>query len=250
MQLHFGFDALPALRRPVVTVGSFDGVHRGHRALLATVKESACRCGGERVVVTFEPHPRIVLGRAEGLRLLTTLDEKRLLLEHCGIDHLVVIPFDRAFSELSYTDFVGRYLLGRLGMAELVVGYNHRFGHNQEGAYATLGDLSRRAGFCVTEVAECNVEREKVSSTVLRGIVARGEMEHAARMLGHPYLLLARSEGGAALRVDDPFKLLPCAGRYAVRTEGGPLTLTIGDRGELTAGRPLPAGPIAITFTP
>jgi len=250
MQLHFGFDALPAFRRPVVTVGSFDGVHRGHRTLLDTVKESVRRQGGESVVVTFEPHPRIVLGRAEGLRLLTTLDEKRLLLEHCGIDRLVVIPFDRAFSELSYADFVGRYLLGRLGMAELVVGYNHRFGHNQEGAYATLGELSRRAGFRVTEVAECNVEREKVSSTVLRGIVARGEMEHAARMLGRPYLLLARSEGGAALRVDDPFKLLPRAGRYAARSGECPIELTIGPQGEMIADRALPAGRIAITFEP
>lgn len=250
MLLHSGFDALPALRRPVVTVGSFDGVHRGHLALLSTVGECARRCGGERVVVTFEPHPRIVLGRAEGLRLLTTLDEKRLLLEQCGIDHLVVIPFDRAFSELSYADFVGHYLLGRLGMAELVVGYNHHLGHNQEGGYASLDALSRRAGFRVTRVAECNVLQEKVSSTVLRGIVARGDMARAARMLGHPYLLLARSEGDARLWVDDPFKLVPCAGRYAARAEGAPLTLTVGDGGALTADRPLPAGRLAITFMP
>ena len=126
MQIYRGFDALPHFRHPAVTVGSFDGVHRGHRALVERLVAEARLLGGESLVLTFEPHPRIALGRAEGLQLLTTLDEKAALLEALGVDALIVIPFDRTFSALSGADFVERILLGKLGAETLVAGFNHR----------------------------------------------------------------------------------------------------------------------------
>lgn len=112
MRVFHGFDALPHFVRPTVTVGSYDGVHLGHRALIGRLIAEASANGGESVVLTFEPHPRITLGRAEGLRLLTTLDEKTALLEELGVDNVIVIPFDRAFSALSGEEFVNDYLIG------------------------------------------------------------------------------------------------------------------------------------------
>ena len=115
-----GFDALPRFVRPVVTVGSYDGVHLGHRALIDRLTAEARAVGGESVVLTFDPHPRITLGRGEGLRLLTTLDEKVALLRGLGVDNVIVIPFDRTFSALSGEEFARRYLIGKVGAATLV----------------------------------------------------------------------------------------------------------------------------------
>ena len=130
MRVFYGFEDLPHFDHPAVTVGSYDGVHLGHRALIERLIAEARAAGGESIVVTFEPHPRIALGRAEGLRLLTTLEEKIALLEGLGVDNLIVIPFDRTFSALSGREFVDRYLIGRLGAETLVAGFNHRFGHD------------------------------------------------------------------------------------------------------------------------
>lgn len=130
MKVFQGFEDLPHFIRPAVTVGSFDGVHRGHRALIGRLVAEARAVGGESVVLTFEPHPRITLGRAEGLRLLTTFEEKVALLAELGVDNVIVIPFDRAFSALSGREFVERCLIGRVGAETLVAGYNHRFGHD------------------------------------------------------------------------------------------------------------------------
>ena len=131
IRVFHGFDALPRFVHPVVTVGSYDGVHRGHRALIERLIAEARAIGGECVVLTFEPHPRITLGRDEGLRLLTTLDEKIALLGELGVDNVIVIPFDRAFSALTGAEFVEEYLIGKVGAETLVAGYNHRFGHDR-----------------------------------------------------------------------------------------------------------------------
>ncbi len=131
MKVFHGFDSLPTFRHPVVTVGSYDGVHRGHRALLERLVAEARATGGESIVLTFDPHPRIALGRGEGLRLLTSLDEKIALLAASGVDCVIVIPFDRAFAALSGREFVERCLIGKVGAETLVAGYNHRFGHDR-----------------------------------------------------------------------------------------------------------------------
>ena len=177
-----GFDALPRFVRPVVTVGSYDGVHLGHRALIDRLTAEARAVGGESVVLTFDPHPRITLGRGEGLRLLTTLDEKVALLRGLGVDNVIVIPFDRTFSALSGEEFARRYLIGKVGAETLVAGYDHRFGHDRI-------DCDRLAalGMRVIRVDERSVEGEHVSSTAIRRLVEAGRIAEAERLLGHRF---------------------------------------------------------------
>ncbi len=227
MRIFRGFDALPPFRSPAAAVGSFDGVHGGHRLLLERVAAEARAAGGESVVLTFEPHPRITLGCAEGLRLLTSTEEKAWLLERQGIDNLIVIPFDRAFSRLAPDAFVRDYLIGKVGIRTLVVGYNHHFGRGKEGDYAYLEQLRDRFGFRVIRIAEYDADAEKVSSTVLRGLIGRGEMEHAARMMPHPYLLIGELAAGGEVRIAETRKLLPPAGVYRVRANGCDARLTL-----------------------
>lgn len=182
MRIFHGFDALPAFVHPAVTVGSFDGVHRGHRALLDRLAQEAHSRGGESIVLTFEPHPRVTLGRAEGLRLLTGFDRKCALLDEAGVDNLVVIPFDRAFSALSGREFVEEYLVGRLGAETLVAGFNHRFGHDRVAC-----DDRRISGLLrVVKVGPCLVDGLRVSSTAIRRLLDAGERVAAERLAGHP----------------------------------------------------------------
>ena len=245
MRVFHGFEALPHFTHPAVTVGSYDGVHSGHLKLLRTVTAAARGQGGESIVFTFEPHPRITLGKADGLRLLTTLDEKICLLERLGIDNLVIIPFDRAFSRLAPDEFVRDCLVGHTGAETLVVGFNHRFGHNKQGSYDYLG--SHGFGLRVIEVSECDVDAEKVSSTVIRRLVEKGEMARAAHLLSHPYLVIGRAQRNR-IRVDDPLKLLPPPGEYDAHINGKPARLTVDAAQELITRDILPEGRVVITF--
>lgn len=181
MRVFHDFDSLPPFRHPAVTVGSYDGVHLGHQALLDRLIAEARGRGGESIVLTFEPHPRITLGRAEGLRVLTPLDEKVRLMEALGIDNIIVIPFDRAFSTLSGREFLEEYLIGRVGAEVLVVGYNHRFGHDR-----LAGDALRVEGLKVVRVDEREVEGSHVSSTAIRRLLDAGAIDKAERLLGRP----------------------------------------------------------------
>ncbi|MDE6374904.1 MAG: FAD synthase [Alistipes sp.] len=181
MRIFQGFDALPQFRHAAATVGSFDGVHLGHRALLGHLTGVARTTGGESVVLTFEPHPRIALGRAEGMRLLTPLDKKIELLSALDIDNLVIIPFDRAFSTLSGREFIERCICGAVGAETLIVGYNHRFGHDRIGA----AEIEALELLRVVRVDECRVAGEHVSSTVIRRLLDEGRVEEAERLLGH-----------------------------------------------------------------
>ncbi len=212
MRVFYGFEDLPTFRGAVCTVGSYDGVHVGHQRLIEECRLRAQQIGGESVLLTFEPHPRVVLGRAEGLKLLTTIDEKIELLAECGVDNLIVIPFDVAFSQLKYNDFVESYLLDRVRMKYMVVGYNHLFGHKNEGDYNHLRLLSEQRGFEVVEMAELRNDESKVSSTVIRGLIESGDVEHANHHLGRPYLIIY---GGC-----EPLKLFPRDGHYHAKIDG------------------------------
>ncbi|WP_418410104.1 FAD synthetase [Alistipes sp.] len=245
MRVFHGFDALPHFTHPAVTVGSYDGVHSGHLALLRTLADTARAQGGESVVLTFEPHPRITLGKAEGLRLLTSLEEKTCLLERQGIDNLIVIPFDRAFSSLSPDEFIRSYLVQRVGAEALVVGFNHRFGRDKQGSYDYLG--SHGFGLRVVEVGECDVDAEKVSSTVIRRLVAQGDMARAARLLAHPYLVIGTAERNR-IRTDEPLKLLPPPGEYDVHIGDIPARLSVGAAQELIIRDGCPDGRAVLTF--
>lgn len=182
MRVFHGFEHLPRFEHPAVTVGSYDGVHRGHRALIERLVAEAHAAGGESIVMTFEPHPRITLGRAEGLLLLTSLDEKIALLADLGVDNVIIIPFDRSFSALSGSEFVDQYLLKRIGTEILVAGYNHRFGH--DGLACDSPEITGRMR--IVCVGPCSVDGVRVSSTAIRRLIESGQTAKAEQLLGHP----------------------------------------------------------------
>ena len=181
MKIYHGFEALPPFTHPAVTVGSYDGVHLGHRALIDRLVAEARTARGQSIVVTFDPHPRISLGKGDGLQLLTTLDEKAALLDAMGVDALIVVGFDRTLATLSGAEFVDRYLIGKIGARTIVAGYNHRFGHDRIACRA-LADR----GLKIVEVAACEVDGHRVSSTEIRRLLAAGDRPLAERLLGHP----------------------------------------------------------------
>ena len=224
MQLIYGFDNIPKLHHPVVTVGSYDGLHKGHQILISRLIDRAKARGGVSVVLTFEPHPRITLGQDEGLKLLTSLEEKQLLLERLGVDYLLVIPFDRAFSQLSNQEFVQNYIIGKLGAEEMVVGYNHHFGRDKSGDYNYL--CSEQPTLAVTQVEQQTVESDKVSSTVIRGVISTGDMAAASRLLGHKYIIIGATDAEGKITVDR-YKLLPPSGEYCAVVDGHKSSVTI-----------------------
>lgn len=250
MRVFRGFDDLPRFRNPVVTVGSYDGVHAGHRKLLRTIAEIAADKGGESVVITFSPHPREVLG-GDPPKLLTTLDEKIYLLEQAGVDNLIVAPFTRAFSQLSYSDFVRDYLVGCIGVATLVVGYNHHFGHGKAGDFHALGDLSNELGFDIYMVSRQDVGNDKVSSTVIRNLIGEGRVAEASRLLDYPYFIFANAFASGIVAPREPNKMLPPAGLYPVSVEADGRTvqtvLTVSDSGQMSV-QGVPPAPVVITF--
>lgn len=186
MRQHHGFDNLPTIERPVVTIGSFDGVHRGHAALLGRVRKEAERVGGSSVVVTFSPHPREVLPRGgDDFRLITSDERKAELIEALGIDELITVEFTMAFAALSSEEFVRDFLVGKLGMHTLVVGYNHRFGHDGAVADDHFEQLGRKYGFEVIRAEALTLEGGKVSSSIVRRLLAEGDTVGAEQLLGH-----------------------------------------------------------------
>lgn len=225
-------ESLPQFNKATVTIGSFDGVHRGHRAIIDRLISDAKESGGESIVITFEPHPRVVLGHGAGLRLLTTLEEKISLLEELGVDNLIVIPFDREFSLLSYSEFVTRYLSEMLHISTLVVGYDHHLGRNNEGRYNELLSLSTRLGFNLSRVDELrSIDGANLSSTVIRSMVARGDMDGARVALSNPYMIFGQCDSDGRVWVTTPLKLIPRMDSYHVEINGKSDILTIDNNG-------------------
>lgn len=237
MKVFYGVDNLPLFSHVATTVGSFDGIHEGHSRLLKECVATAKSIGGESVVLTFEPHPRIALGLAEELKLLTTLDEKIYLLNKIGVDNLIVIPFDKSFSLMSYYDFVREILIGRIGTERLIVGYNHHFGRNNEGDYSRLQTLQHEFEFQVNVVDKIDVEQNKVSSTVIRRTIETGDMSLASRLLGHPYIIIGDVDADGIIAPLEPMKLLPPNGNYAVTVNNSNDELHIGQKISIAQGR-------------
>lgn len=222
-------DDLTQIARPVVSAGTFDGVHAGHQDILNRLTTLAAETGGESVIVTFEPHPRIALGKdADKLRLLNTPEEKTFLLEKRGIQNLIIHPFTTEFSMVSEQDFIRNFIVGKLHAATLVIGYNHRFGHNRQGSYLSAEKLAGDYGFVVEEMPQRDVLEQSVSSTRIRAAVASGDMAVANSMLGYEYFMSGKVVRGAGrgthigyptanLQIRHPFKLIPARGVYAVR---------------------------------
>ena len=174
------------MRPCVATIGFFDGVHRGHRFLIERLKEDAQRTGLESTVITFERHPRQVLSADYQPKLLTTFEEKMLLLSKTGVDNCAVLQFDRQMALLTAREFMERVLSGLLNVKKLYIGYDHRFGHNREEGFEDYVRYGRELGIEVLQNTAFDLEGVNVSSSVIRSFLQEGEVEMAARCLGYP----------------------------------------------------------------
>jgi riboflavin kinase/FMN adenylyltransferase len=229
MQVHSDPLRLPSFRRAVITIGTFDGVHLGHRLIIGRMLERASEVGGETVIITFDPHPRSVLHPdAEPVRLLTSPAERTRQLEGLGIDHLVVIPFTKAFADMEAGDYISDFLVRLFHPDTIIIGYDHRFGRGRRGDYRMLEDHAPRYGYTVRELDAELLREAAVSSTRIRAALAAGDASLANELLGRPYSFSGTVVSGdrrgrtigyptANLSVDDSGKLMPADGVYAVR---------------------------------
>jgi len=220
-----------SLKRPVVTIGIFDGVHEGHRFILDHLKAQAQEYGGETVVVTLWPHPRIVLQKElHDFKLLHTREEKIREMERHGIDHLVVVPFDREIASLAACDFVQKYLVDKLGVEVLLVGYDNRFGMDRKGDPDGLSMCAEKNRYRIEKLPEYRSEYGTVSSSTIRNSILKGDLESAANMLGYHYYLsgtivegnhIGRKIGFPTANIHplDANKLIPMNGVYAIHME-------------------------------
>lgn len=220
--------SLPEFKQAVVTIGTFDGVHLGHRQILSQMKEAAARIGGETVIITFHPHPRKIISSVPGdIKLLNTLSEKVSLLEAAGIDHLVVVPFDHVFSNQTAEEYVKDFLYKYFKPHTVIIGYDHRFGKGREGNYQLMKSYGEKLGFRVTDISEQLMNEIVISSTKIRHALIANDIETANGFLGYPYFFegtviegnkLGRTIGypTANLHVGSEEKLIPGDGVYAV----------------------------------
>lgn len=211
--------------KTIVTLGTFDGVHKGHKTILEKLINNSSSSGCESLVLTFFPHPRMVLQQNSDIRLLNTIDEKAQLLKEAGIDNLIIHPFDHAFSRLTAEEFVKNILVERLNICKIIIGYDHRFGRNRT---ATIDDLiiyGNEYGFEVEQISAMEVNEVSVSSTKIRNALMAGDIATANEFLGYPYMLtgtvvkgrqLGRTIGypTANLSIREDYKLIPENGVY------------------------------------
>lgn len=218
---------------PAVTIGIFDGVHLGHIQILNRLKSVAAEMKGETVVVTMWPHPRLVLGKhPENIRLLSSLEEKIRLIELNGIDHLVLLPFTRDFADIPYDEFIKDYLVSGIQARSIVVGYNHHFGKDRKGGFEQLKESAVKFKFSVERLMPVIIDHKSVSSSVIRQLIAEGNVFEGNRLLGYNYAIEGRVVEGkklgrllgfptANIEMIHAEKLIPLSGVYAVRVELG-----------------------------
>jgi riboflavin kinase/FMN adenylyltransferase len=231
VKLHTHINECGPFKKPFVTTGTFDGVHYGHRIILDKLMENANRHHGETVLITFDPHPRKVLfPDDQSLKLLTTLDEKKKLLEKLGIEHLVICPFTEKFSRMGAFEFIRDILVNKIGVHKLMIGYDHQFGRNREGSWVQLEENAQLFGFELEEIPAQDIDDIKVSSTKIRKALAEGRVELAKQYLGYAYTIegtvmhgdkVGRSLGypTANIQLSSPDKLTPGQGVYAVTVQ-------------------------------
>jgi riboflavin kinase/FMN adenylyltransferase len=251
MAVYYNLDTLPLFHKPVLTIGSFDGLHAGHRTILDSVVAKARDIGGESVLLTFEPHPRKVLFPDQSLQLLTPLPVKIQLIEAAGIDHTVVVPFSPRFAAEEPEEYVTQFLVAHFKPQALVIGYDHRFGRARSGDINLLRKLGPLNGFEVEEISAHLIDEAAVSSTKIRKALTTGHVEDAAAMLGRPYAWegtvvkgrqLGRTLGYPTANLEANFsdQLLPSDGVYAVHADVDGIKhgamLSIGLRPTLGAG--------------
>lgn len=228
MKIYHGLEELKQINNPVITIGTFDGVHLGHQKLISRLNKAAELLQGESVLLTFYPHPRMVLfPESHGLKLIQTQEEKLAKLRDTGLQNVIIVPFTKALSRMTALEFVRDILVNKLNVKKLVIGYDHQFGKNREGSIGFLKSVADTYGFEVDEIEAQEVDEMNVSSTKIRKAILAGEITQANRFLGAPFQLsgtvvkgngLGKTIGFPTANIDlqSEIKLLPRKGVYAV----------------------------------
>jgi len=228
VKVYQDFEEVGKIPNAVLTIGTFDGVHLGHQKIIERLKEEARKVNGETVLFTFFPHPRMVINPTNhGLKLIQTQAEKIENLERLGLDHLIIFPFTKEFSTLSADEFVKDYLVNKLHVKTIVVGYDHQFGKNREGSLKQLQKLSETLPFKVIEIPAHEVDEINVSSTKIRQAIEIGDIQTANSYLNEPFEISGKVVKGnqigrtigfptANIEIGDDLKIIPTIGVYAV----------------------------------
>jgi len=229
MKIYHHIDEFSPVKNAVVTIGTFDGVHLGHRKIISRIKELADSCGGETVMLTFFPHPRMILHpEDESIKLINTINEKAELLEQLGIDHLIITPFSRDFSNQTAEDYIRDVLVSKIGTKKIVIGYDHRFGKDRQGGLSDLLRLGPVYGFDVIEIPEQDIHAVAVSSTRIRQALLNGEIDLANEFLGYPFFITGKVTRGdqigrqigyptANILIEEKYKLIPADGIFSAK---------------------------------
>lgn len=239
MQVHYNITQLPAFNKAVITIGTFDGLHSGHRQLIDLMKTEAASISGETVIITFDPHPRQIIASQQGpIFLLNTLEEKILLLQQTGIDHLVVVPFTEAFANQTADEYIKNFIVNTFHPHTIIIGYDHHFGKNRGGNYKLLEAKAAENNYTVKEIPGYMLQSITISSTKIREALLADDIITANKFLGYDYFFsgkviegnkLGRTIGypTANLQIEDECKLIPGNGVYAV-------TVTMDDGRQMT----------------
>lgn len=225
---HSIFDFTPT-QKTIVTIGTFDGVHIGHQKIIEKLVHEAKSSGKKSVLLTFFPHPRMVLQKDVSIKLINTIDERAQHLEKLGLDYLIIHPFSKEFSRLTALDFVRDVLVNRLNISKLIIGYDHHFGKNREGNIEQLTEYSHLYDFTVEEIPAQDIDEVSVSSTKIRKALANGQLKTANNYLGYNFSLTGKVVNGkqlggkigfptANIDVSEEYKLIPKTGVYVVKS--------------------------------
>ncbi|WP_188624785.1 bifunctional riboflavin kinase/FAD synthetase [Pedobacter quisquiliarum] len=231
MKIYHHLSDFKKLENAVVTIGTFDGVHFGHRKIVSRLVETANATGGETVILTFFPHPRLIIDpENQELKMINTINEKAAILESLGVNHLIITPFTRDFSNLSPDEYINQVLVDTIGVKHIIVGYDHRFGKDRKGCMEDLINAGKVQGFDVEEIPEQDIHDVAVSSTQIRRALLSGDVALAATYLGYHFSLKGRVIKGdkigrtigfptANIFVEESYKLIPADGIYAVTVD-------------------------------
>ena len=227
MEVHYGFESYKNIKNPIVTVGTFDGVHFGHQKIIQRLQKITKKNNGESVLLTFDPHPRKVLLNDRGLKLIHSIDEKINILENLGLDHLVIYPFTIEFSKFSAKRYIDELLVQKLGTHTLVIGYDHHFGNDREGNIDLLKKHEKSNPFYLEEIKAHEIEEIKISSTKVRSAIEKGNIHLVNDYCGHFYEFSGKVVHGngigktigtptANIELNSSEKIIPLDGVYAV----------------------------------
>ncbi len=231
MRIYNSIEEFEPVKNAVVTIGTFDGVHLGHRKIISRITELARANGGESVILTFFPHPRMILHpEDQNIKMINTMNEKAELLEQLGVDHLIITPFSRDFSNQTAEEYVKDVLVKKIGTKKIVIGYDHRFGKDRQGSLTDLQQMAPVYGFEVIEIPEQDIHDVAVSSTRIRHALLDADIDLANEFLGYPFYVSGKVMRGdqigrqmgyptANILIEESYKLIPANGIFSVMVQ-------------------------------